>query len=357
MIYVNTRFLSQPITGVQRFAIEISLQLKKLYGDEITFLAPRNILLNDYTKKLCPIIIGNHVGHLWEQFDLAKYMKNRRESILLCLCNTSPILIRNKLVVLHDITFIRYPRTFAISFRIFYRVLLPLTIKTSRIICSVSEFSAKEISDYYNYPGKIYIVYNAVNPVFTNETNRLKKDQYLLAVSSFKENKNFSFILDVFNAVSKKCCNIKLYIVGDLNSKNFKTINIDSALKNENVRVLGRVTDVDLIKLYSNARAFLFPSLYEGFGIPVLEAQACGCPVIASNTSSLPEVLGESALLLPPDDKQLWYENIVELCGNDLLKERLVSLGLKNIQRFSWEKSAEVVANAISVCCDGKKKY
>lgn len=342
MFFVNARFLSQPITGVQRFAIEISLQLKKILKDEVVFVAPRNVLDNDYTKALNPLIVGKRSGHLWEQIDLCLFMR-KKDALLICLCGTAPVFFKNKVVVLHDITFIRYPKTFVRSFRLFYRFLMPITLKTSKMICSVSDFSATEISNYYHYPKeKISVLYNAIGgnfkPVLESPCN---SEKYILAVSSVKENKNFSFILKTFEAVLEKENDVKLYIVGDLNAKSFNSINIDWIKNNPKVCILGRVTDDELIRLYSNAIVFLFPSLYEGFGIPVLEAQACGCPVIASNTSSLPEVLENSALLLPPNDTSLWQNAIIELCQNGKMRRKFIERGFENIRRFSWQKSAE----------------
>lgn len=349
MFFVNARFLSQPITGVQRFAIEISLQLKKILKDEIIFVAPQNVLDNEYTKTLNPLIVGKHSGHLWEQIDLCLFMR-RKEAPLICLCGTAPIFIKNKVVVIHDITFIRYPKTFAFSFRIFYRFLIPITLKTSRTICSVSKFSASEISNYYNYPKKkISILYNAIGKKFKPVlVPPFGSEKYILAVSSVKENKNFSFILKTFESVLEKNNDVKLYIVGDLNTKCFNSINIDWIKDNPKICILGRVTDDELIRLYSNAVAFLFPSLYEGFGIPVLEAQACGCPVIASNTTSLPEVLENSALLLPPNGTLLWQNAIISLLQNNEKRKRLVELGFENIRRFSWDKSARKLISVLN---------
>ena len=344
MIYVNARFLTQPITGVQRFAIEISLQLKELLKEEVVFVAPKNVLDNEYTKIINPKIIGYHSGHLWEQVDLLLFMR-KQKSPLLCLCGTSPIFAKNKIVVIHDITFIRYPKTFALSFRLFYKFLIPITLKTSQLICSVSDFSASEISSYYHYPKeKICILPNAIGDFFKPLTNPLfENEKYILAVSSVKQNKNFPFILKIFERISEKIERVNLYIVGDLNTKCFNTIDINEVKDNPNIRILGRVNDEELIRLYSNAVVFLFPSLYEGFGIPVLEAQACGCPVIASNTSSLPEVLGKSAILLPPNEAALWQAAIVEMCKDEEKRKEMIRLGFKNNQRFSWKKSAEKI--------------
>ena len=121
-----------------------------------------------------------------------------------------------------------------------------------------------------------------------------------MAVSSVKANKNFIYILDAFQKFSYNNKDIELFIIGDLKSNSFQTLNIDNYLENPQIKVLGRVSDDGLIKYYSNAIAFLFPSLYEGFGIPPLEAQACGCPAICAEASCLPEVFDKSVLYCNP---------------------------------------------------------
>ena len=117
--------------------------------------------------------------------------------------------------------------------------------------------------------------------------------------------------------------------------------------QDEDVVLLGRVADDELIRFYSNALAFIFPSLYEGFGIPVLEAQACGCPVISSNSSALPEVLGDSAILCNPTKENDFTKAIIRIAQDKVMSESLVRRGYENVKRFSWEKSAEYMRDII----------
>lgn len=352
MIAVNARFLTQPLTGVQRFALEISRTLKEISGEEnIQFFAPKNIQLYSEANELNVQIIGSHTGHLWEQLDLPRHLKTLGNPILLNFCNTAPIFYKNKLSTLHDITYIRYPQTFSKSFRYFYQVMMPLVLKTSKHIFTVSEFSKKEISEYYHTTKeKISVVYNAVGKTFHPQIDEnLKKENYLLAVSSIKENKNFGMILKAFKKVSKQKSNLKLFIVGDLKNGNFSNIDLSLFINNPRIKLLGRVSDVQLVKLYSNAIAFLFPSLYEGFGIPVLEAQACGCPVVSSNVSSMPEVLNNSGALINPtsiDDLVNAINNIVD---NNDYRNNLIEKGFQNKNRFSWIQSGERIIDQIKV--------
>lgn len=349
MIAVNARFLTRNITGVERFAIEISLRLKKIFGDKIVFVAPSNVVQKLYGEKLDVKIIGSHVGHRWEQFDLPRYLKNNGKPLLLNLCNTAPLFYSNKLTVLHDITYIRFPKTYSRAFRTFYKVMMPLLLKTSKYICSVSEFSKQEISSHYKISEKkIKVIYNAVDAKFKpTRDSSLKEKPYFLAVSSLKESKNFLMILRSFSNAAESLADVHLKVVGDLASDSFAGMDLSIYKNDPRIQFLGRVSDSELVKLYSNAEAFLFPSLYEGFGIPVLEAQACGCPVISSNAASLPEVLSDSALLVDPNSLHDWETGMKTVCGKDGYAERLVSLGFENVNRFSWECSAQQITDLI----------
>lgn len=341
MIYVNARFLTQNLTGVQRYGIEISLELKKIYNENIQFLCPSNIIHEEIAKRLDVQIIGKHLGHIWEQWDLYVYLKKQSaDSILLCLGNTAPILYKRKIVTIHDITFIRYPKTFKKSFLLLYRFIIPLIIKTSRHIFTVSEFSKKELSSYYNLDKlQCSVAYNAVNNFFQQESNEVK-ESYYLTVSSVKENKNTLLPLKAFKKLYEKNFKYHLYVIGDLSSKSFNDYDIEQYKHLPNIHFLGRVTDEGLRLYYQKARGFIFPSLYEGFGIPPLEAQACGCPVISSSYSCMPEVLKDSVIYFDPLSDDDLIEKLKYLNDNPKEVENLVKKGYVNVERFSWHASA-----------------
>ncbi len=346
MLTINPRFLTQNITGVQRFAIEISKQLKKQLGDKVQFISPKNIIHHELAKELDVKVIGFKTGHLWEQIDLPKYLKKNSSPLLLNLANTAPLFYRNKIVTVHDIAYERFPQTFDWKFRLFYRLLIPNIIKTSKHALTVSEFSKNEIHNLYGTNlENISVVYNAVNEIFKPkkiETN----PKYILAVSSLNYQKNFHFLVKAFNQLDDK--STKLYLVGSIN-KNFTSIELLSEIeKNTNIVFKGRVDDNELIELYSNAICFVYPSLYEGFGIPPLEAQACGCPVVCSNVASLPEVGGvDSVVYCNPYSVDDIKEKIELVLNDEDLQNELRIKGFENIKRFSWEESARKIIEVI----------
>lgn len=241
MIVVNSRFLTQRITGVQRFSIELSLQIKKKLGSRVLFVSPPNILHNDLAEILEVKVIGTRTGHAWEQLDLPCFLNRTGKPLLLCMGNTAPVMYRNKVSILHDVTFLRYPKTFSKKFLIYYRLVIPWVLRTSRHVFTVSEFSLEEIvSSYKINRHKLSVVYNAVNPIFEHIGDKvLNAEKYLFAVSSIKENKNFGIAVNAFKIVQKQIPDLKLYIMGDMNADSFRNMGhlIDECKKDVNIKL------------------------------------------------------------------------------------------------------------------------
>ena len=330
-IIVNARFLTQPITGVQRFAIEISLRLKKELGEKIMFVSPKEIIQNELAKELQVNTIGYTTSHLWEQIELPLYLKKKGSPLLLNFCNTAPLLYKNKISTIHDIAFEVYV----------YRFLIPKICKNSKKIITVSDFSKQEIIKYYKTKtDKIQVIYNAVNDGFIyNENIELKNQKYFLAVSSLNYRKNIPFVLDSFIEFIKDCPDYKLYLIGGMDTKSFSKLNLSKYTNHPNIIFLGRVSDEDLILYYSNAVAFIYPSLYEGFGIPPLEAQKCGTPVILSNLSCFPEIFGQSVLYCDVDNINSLVKQMNLILEKEL-RDNIKKLGEENEKKYNWDLSA-----------------
>ena len=344
MIFINARFLTQNISGVQRYAIEISRQLKIL-GHGARFVAPKNLIHKELAAELGVEVVGNLTGHLWEQFDLPRYLKKQGNPLLINLCNTAPLFYKNKMVTLHDVAFERFPQTFSWKFRYAYQFAIPRIVKTSRKLLTVSSFSKNEISTVYDVDKKkIEIMHCAVSGKF-HFVQSDTREKYILAVSSLNYQKNFHALVQAFNLLEDK--NIKLFLVGAIN-KNFADHKLVEDIENNpNIKFMGRVNDDQLVRLYSMAQCFVYPSLYEGFGIPPLEAQACGCPCVVSNAASLPEVCADSAIYFDPLNVSDMAEKIQLALNDPALRSELRVKGFENIKRFSWEKSAKQIIQIV----------
>lgn len=358
-IVVNGRFLCQPLTGIQRFAIEISLSLKEIFKGDIVFVAPSDIMQKDIAEKLNAKIIGKRHGQVWEQLDLLKYLNQNGRPLLLCLSGGAPVFYKNIVFTLHDIVYIRYPQSYSLAYRLFYRMLIGPVLRRAKAVVTVSEFSKSEIIDYYKIPKeKIAVVYNAVSDVFTNrasvesgrQNNRTGNLRYFLAVSSPAYHKNFAFLVESF-LQTKLPENVHLNIVGKLDGSLYRSGQLTEQVQdNPRIHFLGRVSDEELVDWYSNAIAFVFPSLYEGFGIPPLEAQACDCLVLTSDQASLPEVLKDSALYFSPEQTESLSERFrfVLVPENKDIFIHLKQKGIANLKRFGWEKSAHKMADLLN---------
>jgi len=217
-------------------------------------------------------------------------------------------------------------------------------LKTSKHIFTVSEFSKEEISSYYHIDkSKISVIYNAVAKDFRPvKTEKLKRKFISSPFPVLKRIRTFFKIYQAFALAKQQIEGLKFYVIGDLTSDKFQSLQfeIDEMMKDKDIKLLGRISDEELKRYYSNAKAFVFASLYEGFGIPVLEAQACGCPVICANNTSLPEVAGKSALMCNPNDKEDIANAIISILQNLSLSNELKAKGFLNYIRFSWKNEA-----------------
>lgn len=346
MIFVNSRFFSQEVTGVQRFGIELS---QKFYAlrDDIVFLAPKNIKHNEITRRLNIEVIGSRTGHAWEQLDLPSYLRSQGSPLLINLCNTAPIFYRNKIITLHDAAYKRFPASYSFKFRQAYNLLIPRLVATSRAVLTVSQFAKSELEHFFNLHNvPCHVIYNAASDIFHHEDgerqNEKRSPPYFLAVASQQYHKNFEGLIEAFISLPEQMREmVRLKIVGSRH-KNYQGADsiLSSVAAAKNVEFLGRVDDEALSALYRGAAAFVFPSFYEGFGIPPIEAQASGCPVIASSAGAMPEVLQDSVIYFDPYDRNSLVDALRFVIENPFARENYVAAGYKNITRFSWEKSA-----------------
>jgi glycosyltransferase involved in cell wall biosynthesis len=342
MIAVNARFLTQRVTGVQRSAMEISRHLRKL-NRETKFLSPRNLIQKEMAAFLRAEARGHILGHAWEQLTLPAYLWRKGNPWLLNLANTGPLFYGKQIVTIHDVSFLSHPGWFSKKAYYYYRFLIPAIARRAVKIITVSEFSKREIIRHLHIPGdKIKVIYNG-GAVFSQGQCPERKGEnygkYILAVASLDPRKNYRRILLAYKKLEMG--DIKLILVGAENRVFKGGVLKDLKEAGENVIYRGYVSNGELADLYQEARLLVYPSLYEGFGIPPLEAMACGCPVVASHAASLPEICGDAAHYVDPYSAESIAEGIHKVLTDGSWRENLILRGRERTKRFSWNKSAK----------------
>jgi glycosyltransferase involved in cell wall biosynthesis len=353
-IYINARFLTQTITGVQRYALELVKEIDQLIdrGEidgnryEFCLLSPSNIINETSFKHIRNKAVGKLKGHLWEQLELPFYAKG---GLLINLCNTGPAFNKNQIVTIHDAAVFNYPKAFSFAFRAWYKFLMVRLGKTSKKIITVSHFSKGELMQHCKIAEhKLVVTHLGIDHIHRKKAaaGTIEKygiqSPYVLAVSTMNPYKNFKLILEILPEV--KAQNLSVVIVGSKNSKVFSN---QELTESDGVNWVGYVSDEELKALYEHAAGFIFPSLYEGFGLPPLEAMALGCPVIVSSRGSIPEVCGDAGLYFDPLHPQEAAARLVEIMSDRELGRQLSTKAREHSAFFSWNKCAKDTVSII----------
>jgi glycosyltransferase involved in cell wall biosynthesis len=327
-VAVNARFRRQPITGVQRYAHEVTGRL----GQRLRAIEPA-------------FAVRGMAGHLWEQLILPGHVG---EGVLLWSpANTGPLLVRNQVVTIHDLSVLDHPEWFSPRFAAWYRFLLPRLARNVRHILTISTYSKSRILERLSVPSnRVSVVPLGVGPEFRPAKERAGVGQsgcpdlppnYLAVVGSLEPRKNLARVLDAWQQVRVRHRNARLVVVGS-SSAIFRAPDIDKMA--EGVQFVGQIAQDELPRIYGGAIGFIYASLYEGFGLPILEAMACGTPVICSNATSLPEVAGDAAVYVDPFDVESIANGILTVLEDGQVRGELRQKGLARAGGFRWEVTA-----------------
>jgi glycosyltransferase involved in cell wall biosynthesis len=341
MIIVNGRFLSQPTTGVQRYAMEMSLALKSIRPD-IRIVSPPDIVHKDLAQRLSVEVVGKGAGHRWEQVDLARHLRRTPAALLVNLANMAPLGVARQIVVIHDLAFFANPKWFGVRFRLYYRYAIPRLARRAFRVITVSEFSKRELCSRLNLPDdKVAVVGGGVSELFSVRKApeaASRQTKYVLAVSSLDPRKNLEGVVRAFARLDRN--DLQLIIAGTDHRAFAPGDWLALADKDARIRFVGHVTDEQLAELYRGAAAFVYPSLYEGFGLPPLEAMASGCPCLLSDRTALPEVFGDAALYCNPEEEMHVASQLERLLVDPDLRNSLIQRGLRLAQQRTWNHAA-----------------
>jgi glycosyltransferase involved in cell wall biosynthesis len=302
-------------------------------------------------KLVVPSYSNTYLQHIWEHIVLP--IKSLSFDLLFCPANIAPLWVpvRVKLVVtLHDVAYLTYPHSVSNLFGAYYRWLIPIVLRRADSVITISKSSRDEIIRYYPFvQSKIHVVYNGIGQNFT-PVDFPTKTKTILYVGSLHERKNFVSVLQAFKQIQNKMDDeYRLVVIGKFsdifNLTSETQILFEDAKDNRHIDFLDSVSMEELQWHYAHATLFIFPSFYEGFGFPPLEAMASGTPVITSNISSMPEICGDAALYVSPSDINDIVTKMHFILTNPDLQKELILKGLEQVKKFTWEKTAKKYKN------------
>jgi len=356
-IYIDCRLIEG--SGIATYLINLIKTFNKIEKSldiHILVKSFKKIIIDDQEKNE-KHLFKSPIYSISEQLFFPKFIG--KNDILHVPHYNAPILFSGKLIItVHDIChYVMKDYFTGITKRFYASIFMKFALMRANYIITVSHFTKTEIVKYFHInPSKITVIHNGIDSHYSprRKSELLKilalykvPNKYLLYVGNIKPHKNIvKLIIAYYNAKRIDNSIPKLIICGE-HDKHFDILSelgrsgiLTKDFFSENIILLGFVKYEDLPCLYSGAELFLYPSLYEGFGIPPLEAMACGTPVIASNTSSIPEILGENALLVNPHNQDDITDAIIRLWQNPSLQKELTLKGLVHANHFKWNESA-----------------
>ena len=254
--------------------------------------------------------------------------------------NTGPLAVSNQVLTLHDLSPFEHPEWYRHDFAGWYRLFLPVLVRKVRRVATSSEYTRRKVIARFGLPAdRVVVIHGGVDRSrFKPQKDHSGQGNYILFVGSLEPRKNLAVLLRAWKVIEGSHPDLSLVIVG-ATERIFRPF--DLATEMERVQFAGYTAETDLPGLYAGAAAFVLPSFDEGFGLPVLEAMACGVPVVASNRGALPEVVGDAGLLFDPRN-HMALAALLESCLTDVdLRQDLRYKGLERSQRFSWSAAAE----------------
>ncbi|MFQ3675844.1 MAG: glycosyltransferase family 1 protein [Endomicrobiia bacterium] len=301
--------------------------------------------------------VGDYLRMLWTQFFFPFYA--RKYDIIISLTEYEAIpFFNNQIVIIHNTVPYLFPE-FETKYRFYTYKLLPKVLKKVKKIVVVSKILKDELIKLFGIKEeKVSVIYEGIDLKIFNiskeeDVNNYKKQldisgEYIVTVGHSSPMKNFLGTIKSFALVRQKY-NINLVVVGHMQKK-FKdyVVNLVKEFGIENnVYLLGHIEHHQLNLLYSGAKMFVFPTLHEGFGLPPLEAMACGCPVVVSDGGSLPEVVGDAGVYVNPYDVESIAEGILKVLNDENLRKELINKGFEQVKKFSWGKAAKEFLNIL----------
>ncbi len=330
-IKVNGRFYAHRPTGMQRYALEVSSR------------GPASARIVKPNRSL-----RGGIGHMWEQVYLP--VATGRD-LLWSPNNTGPLAVTRQICTIHDLIPLDHPEWFSPNFVALYRWLLPRLAARLRHVIAISEFTKSRVIQLLKVDERrVTVIPNGVDATFcpqpAQKIEALRRSlgigsrPYALCVGSLEPRKNLKTLLKAWTLLPESTRGeFQLLVAGAKGNPGvFRDAGIDNVPAD--VVLTGYVAQEQLPVLYAGAAVFVYPSLYEGFGLPPLEAMACGVPVVTSNTSSIPEVVKQAAILADPENAEELAAGIERALWDEALRRDMIARGLERARELTWDATA-----------------
>jgi glycosyltransferase involved in cell wall biosynthesis len=354
-------FQRAKLGGMGRYLLTLITKIREIGPEHELFLFENSLNIDQKYMVESPKIrkvrfsMRGDILNLWEQLRLPYEIRRSCVDVFHSPANTLPLVQpRPHIITLHDTLLMESDEDETSSFLFYTRKVIPIGLKRAKKIITISENSKKDIIKHFGIPPeRIKVIYQGIDPAFRKindgaELARVRskygiKGKYVFIIGSLGPRKNTRRIVRVFHALKReKKIEHQLVICG-LNEEainEFKKIASDAGMSHEIV-LTGFVPNEDLIRFYNGAELALYISLYEGFGFPIIESMACGCPIIASNISCMPEIAGEAAVLVDPTTDSQILEEMYRVLTEESLRAEMREKGLKRARMFDWNRTAE----------------
>lgn len=364
-IGIDARLLERKMTGIGRYLLNILRCIPKYDNQNDYFLFSYGKLTQYEKEKIKSIstinfapqgIFQKIISPFWLNFVLSKYLEKYKIDLFFSPNHFLPLrkIKAKTIIVIHDI-FHKVNKNFhPLYYRKYVDFFLPKAIKNSDLIITISECSKRDIIKFYNVPEeKIKVIYPAADEIFQSknlieeEKEKFRKrynlpEKFILYTGVLEERKNSDGIIKIADLLKDKT-SVPILLFGKIGHRGGKYLK--EIKKRKNIKYKGFIDSKDLSYIYNLAETFLFPSYYEGFGFGPLEAMQSGLPVVVSNASSLPEVIGSGGIMHNPEDYGGFAESIIKLLDDKDFYDKMREKGIERVKKFSWGKTTKEIIN------------
>jgi glycosyltransferase involved in cell wall biosynthesis len=357
-VAIDARTVGSPKTGDRTYCLNLLRGMAALRPEGEFFLYTDRLtgLPEELPPNLQQVVLRAPLPWLWTPWSLPWDLRRRQTDLVHIQYIIPPITSCPVVTTIHDISFRRNPCWFPLKHRVLLNLLIPFAARNAAHVITGSEFTRHELIDEYDLPPeKVTVTPYAADPIYRpldrEAAQRAVSERFglrgpfVLAVGVLQPRKNLPRLIRAFGRIAREVPHT-LALVGKPGwaHEELQRAAAASGLGSR-LRFTGYVPDADLPVLYNAADLFAYPSLYEGFGLPPLEAMACGTPVVTSDVTSLPEVVGEAALTVDPTDEDTLADALCRTLTEERLREQLRTAGFKRAASFSWERTAALTLN------------